>query len=41
MLAPIVNVDGEQIGVHLTYLRHDGGGKAQSLDSSDLAGPAV
>jgi putative DNA primase/helicase len=21
-------VDGEQIGVHLTYLRHDGGGKA-------------
>jgi Toprim domain len=28
MLAPIVNVDGEQIGVHLTYLRHDGGGKA-------------
>jgi hypothetical protein len=28
MLAPIVNVDGEQIGVHLTYLRHDGSGKA-------------
>jgi putative DNA primase/helicase len=28
MLAPIVNVDGGQIGVHLTYLRHDGGGKA-------------
>jgi hypothetical protein len=28
MLAPIINVDGEQIGVHLTYLRHDGGGKA-------------
>ena len=28
MLAPIVNVDGEQTGVHLTYLRHDGGGKA-------------
>ena len=28
MLAPIVNVDGEQIGVHLTYLRRDGGGKA-------------
>ena len=28
MLAPIVNVDGEQIGVHLTYLRHAGGGKA-------------
>jgi putative DNA primase/helicase len=26
-LAPIVDVDGEQIGVHLTYLRHDGGGK--------------
>src|SRR5580704_6503062 len=28
MLAPVVNVTGEQIGVHLTYLRHDGGGKA-------------
>jgi hypothetical protein len=28
MLAPIVNVDGEQIGVHLTYLRQDGRGKA-------------
>jgi phage/plasmid primase-like uncharacterized protein len=28
MLAPIVDVDGEQIGVHLTYLRRDGGGKA-------------
>ena len=28
MLAPIVNVDGEQIGVHLTYLRRDGSGKA-------------
>jgi putative DNA primase/helicase len=28
MLAPIVNVTGEQIGVHLTYLRRDGGGKA-------------
>jgi putative DNA primase/helicase len=27
MLAPIVNVDGEQIGVHLTYLRRDGSGK--------------
>ena len=27
MLAP-VNVTGEQIGVHLTYLRCDGGGKA-------------
>ncbi len=29
MLAPIADVDGEQIGVHLTYLRHDGGGKAE------------
>jgi len=29
MLAPIVDVDGEQIGVHLTYLRRDGGGKAE------------
>jgi putative DNA primase/helicase len=28
MLAPIVNVDGEQIGVHMTYLRRDGDGKA-------------
>jgi len=28
MLAPVVNVTGEQIGVHLTYLRCDGGGKA-------------
>ena len=28
MLAPIVNVNGEQIGTHLTYLRVDGTGKA-------------
>src|ERR1700722_3961075 len=28
MLAPVVDIDGEQIGVHLTYLRHDGAGKA-------------
>jgi Toprim domain len=28
MLAPVVDIDGEQIGVHLTYLRCDGGGKA-------------
>ena len=28
MLAPVVDVTGEQIGVHLTYLRRDGGGKA-------------
>ena len=28
MLAPIVDVEGEQIGVHMTYLRRDGGGKA-------------
>ena len=31
MLAPVVNVTGEQIGVHLTYLRRDGGGKATLL----------
>jgi hypothetical protein len=29
MLAPIVDVDGQQVGVHLTYLRRDGGGKAE------------
>jgi putative DNA primase/helicase len=28
MLAPVVNVTGEQIGVHLTYLRRGGAGKA-------------
>jgi putative DNA primase/helicase len=28
MLAPVVDMDGEQIGVHLTYLRPDGVGKA-------------
>jgi hypothetical protein len=28
MLAPVVNVTGEQTGTHLTYLRGDGGGKA-------------
>ena len=28
MLAPVVNISGEQTGVHMTYLRHDGGGKA-------------
>ena len=28
MLAPVVNVTGEQTGVHMTYLRRDGGGKA-------------
>ena len=27
MLAPVVNVFGEQTGVHMTYLRPDGGGK--------------
>jgi hypothetical protein len=27
MLAPVVNATGEQIGLHMTYLRHDGGGK--------------
>ena len=27
MLAPVVDVDGEQTGTHLTYLRHDGAGK--------------
>ena len=28
MLAPVVDVDGEQTGVHMTYLRRDGAGKA-------------
>jgi phage/plasmid primase-like uncharacterized protein len=28
MLAPIVDVNGEQIGVHMTYLRRNGAGKA-------------
>ena len=28
MLAPVVDIDGEQIGVHMTYLHRDGGGKA-------------
>ncbi|HZZ21076.1 MAG TPA: toprim domain-containing protein [Roseiarcus sp.] len=28
MLAPVVDIDGEQIGAHLTYLRCDGSGKA-------------
>ena len=28
MLAPVVNADGEQTGAHMTYLRRDGGGKA-------------
>jgi hypothetical protein len=28
MLAPVVNVTGEQTGVHMTYLRRDGRGKA-------------
>lgn len=28
MAAPVVNATGEQTGVHLTYLRRDGGGKA-------------
>ena len=28
MLAPVVDIDGEQIGVHMTYLRRDGAGKA-------------
>jgi phage/plasmid primase-like uncharacterized protein len=28
MLAPVVDIDGEQTGTHLTYLRPDGGGKA-------------
>jgi hypothetical protein len=31
MLAPIVDADGEQTGVHMTYLRADGGGKAELL----------
>jgi hypothetical protein len=28
MVAPIVDVTGEQTGIHMTYLRPDGGGKA-------------
>ena len=28
ILAPVVDIDGEQIGTHLTYLRRDGAGKA-------------
>jgi DNA primase len=28
MVAPIVDIDGVQIGIHATYLRPDGGGKA-------------
>jgi phage/plasmid primase-like uncharacterized protein len=28
MLAPVVNAAGEQTGLHMTYLRRDGGGKA-------------
>jgi putative DNA primase/helicase len=28
MFAPVVNIDGEQIGAHMTYLRRDGAGKA-------------
>jgi putative DNA primase/helicase len=31
MLAPVVNVSGEQTGLHMTFLRHDGGGKADLL----------
>jgi hypothetical protein len=29
MVAPVVNVDGEQTGIHMTYLRPDGSGKAE------------
>ena len=29
MLAPVVDIGGEQIGTHLTYLRCDGAGKAK------------
>jgi phage/plasmid primase-like uncharacterized protein len=28
MVAPIVDVNGEQTGTHMTFLRHDGAGKA-------------
>ena len=31
MLAPVVDVGGEQIGVHMTYLRRDGSGKAKLI----------
>jgi hypothetical protein len=47
MLAPIVNVDSEQIGTHLTYLRRDGNGKAnlprdlQRESRGALAGGAI
>jgi phage/plasmid primase-like uncharacterized protein len=29
MLAPIIDIDGEQTGTHLTYLQRDGSGKAE------------
>jgi phage/plasmid primase-like uncharacterized protein len=32
MAAPVVNVDGEQTGIHMTYLRADGSGKADLGD---------
>jgi hypothetical protein len=35
MAAPVVDVDGDQIGVHMTYLRTDGSGKA--FGQSDLS----
>jgi hypothetical protein len=47
MVAPIVNAAGEQIGVHLTYLRRDGAGKANLLKEHQretrgaLAGGAI
>jgi hypothetical protein len=47
MLAPIIDADGEQIGVHMTYLRRDGGGKAdlpkefQRETRGALAGGAI
>jgi hypothetical protein len=47
MLAPVVDVDGEQIGTHLTYLRRDGAGKAdlprnfQRETRGALAGGAI
>src|SRR5215470_12823177 len=34
MAAPVVNVDGDQIGIHLTFLRRDGSGKADFPDES-------
>jgi putative DNA primase/helicase len=41
MLAAIVNVDGELIGVHRTYLRSDGAGKADIDPAKAMLGRAA